>query len=67
MTPLDLVKLPELMKLTSGRSEIVVGMVDGPIAIGHGDLARSSIRGRGRNALPNARGQAAPPAFMGPS
>ena len=44
MTPLDLVKLPELMKLTSGRSEIVVGMVDGPIAISHGDLVRSRIR-----------------------
>ena len=44
MTPLDLVKLPELMKLTSGRSEIAVGMVDGPIAISHADLARSSVR-----------------------
>jgi subtilisin family serine protease len=44
MTPLDLVKLPELMKLTSGRSEIAVGMVDGPIAVSHADLARSSIR-----------------------
>ena len=44
MTPLDLVKLPELMKLTSGRSEIAMGMVDGPIAVSHADLARSSIR-----------------------
>jgi subtilisin family serine protease len=44
MTPLDLVKLPELMKVTSGRSEIAVGMVDGPIAISHADLARSSVR-----------------------
>jgi subtilisin family serine protease len=41
---LDLVKLPQLMKLTSGRSEIAVAMVDGPIAFGHADLARSSIR-----------------------
>jgi subtilisin family serine protease len=44
MTPLDLVKLPELMLLTSGRSEIAVGMVDGPIAISHADFVRSSIR-----------------------
>lgn len=44
MTPLDLVRLPELMKLTSGRSEIAVGMVDGPIAVSHSDLARSSIQ-----------------------
>jgi subtilisin family serine protease len=44
MSPLDLVKLPELMKLTSGRSEIAVAMVDGPIDVGHADLARSGIR-----------------------
>lgn len=50
MTPLDLVNLPELMKLTSGRSEIAVGMVDGPIAIGHADLARSNIREMGGEA-----------------
>jgi subtilisin family serine protease len=44
MTPLDLVRLPELMKLTSGRSEIAIGIVDGPLAVSHADLARSSIR-----------------------
>jgi subtilisin family serine protease len=44
MTPLELVRLPELMKLTSGRSEIAVAVVDGPIAVSHADLARSSIR-----------------------
>jgi subtilisin family serine protease len=44
MTPLDLVKLSELMLLTSGRSEIAVGMIDGPIAISHADFARSRIR-----------------------
>lgn len=55
MTPLDLVKLPELMKLTSGRSEIVVGMVDGPIAISHGDFVRSSIRVAGETPAECAR------------
>jgi len=44
MTALDLVKLRELMKLTSGRSEIAVAIVDGPIAVSHTDLARTSIR-----------------------
>ena len=51
MTALDLVKLRELMKLTSGRSEIAVAMVDGPIAVGHTDLARTSIRGVSRDTL----------------
>jgi subtilisin family serine protease len=44
MNALDLVKLWELMQLTSGRSEIAVAMVDGPIAVSHADLARTSIR-----------------------
>ena len=33
----DLVNLRQLMNLTSGRSEIVVGMVDGPVAADHPD------------------------------
>ncbi len=37
---LDLVNLRPLMSLTSGRSEIVVGMVDGPVAADHPDLAQ---------------------------
>ena len=44
MTPPDLVKLPQLMSLTSGRSEIVVGMVDGPVAANHPDLAQTNIQ-----------------------
>ena len=44
MTPPDLVKLPQLMSLTSGRSEIVVGMVDGPVAADHPDLAQTNIQ-----------------------
>src|SRR5580692_10382734 len=39
----DLVKLRELMSLTSGRPEIVVGMVDGPVA-DHPDLAQTNIQ-----------------------
>jgi subtilisin family serine protease len=44
MTPLDLVKLQELMKLTAGRPEIMVGLIDGPVAVGHSDLAGDNIR-----------------------
>jgi subtilisin family serine protease len=44
MSALDLVKLAELMKLTSGRSEIAVAMVDGPVAVGHADLVQSRIQ-----------------------
>jgi hypothetical protein len=39
-----MVKLTPLMQRTSGRAEIVIGLIDGPIAIKHLDLARSSIR-----------------------
>ena len=44
MTPPDLVNLPQLMRLTSGRSEIVVGMVDGPVAADHPDFAQTNIQ-----------------------
>src|SRR5574337_129513 len=39
MTALDLVKLPSLMELSAGRSDIVVGLIDGPVLVGHPDLA----------------------------
>jgi subtilisin family serine protease len=41
---LDLVNLTPLMKLTSGRPEIVIGLVDGPVVIGHPDLASENVR-----------------------
>jgi subtilisin family serine protease len=44
MTALDLVKLPQLMELTAGRSDIMVGLIDGPVAINHSDLAGDNIR-----------------------
>jgi subtilisin family serine protease len=44
VTALDLIKLPELMELTSGRPEIVVALIDGPVAIYHPDLAGDNIR-----------------------
>jgi subtilisin family serine protease len=37
--PLNLVGLPALMALTSGRSEIRIGLIDGPVATKHPDFA----------------------------
>jgi len=39
MTALGLVKLPSLMELSAGRPDVVVGLIDGPVAVGHSDLA----------------------------
>ncbi len=44
MNPLDLVKLAPLMELTKGKSEIVIGLIDGPVAINHPMLASENIR-----------------------
>jgi subtilisin family serine protease len=45
MGPLELVKLDRLMKRSSGRREIVIGLIDGPVAIDHPDLAGNHVRG----------------------
>jgi subtilisin family serine protease len=50
MEPLALVKLNRLMEHSSGRPEIVIGLIDGPVAMNHADLATGSLRevpGRG--------------------
>ncbi len=44
MNALDLVKLTPLMDVTAGRAEIVVGLIDGPVAVDHVELAGGSIR-----------------------
>jgi subtilisin family serine protease len=41
---LDLVGLPPLMARTSGRPEIAIGLIDGPVALDHPDLAVENIR-----------------------
>ena len=43
-SPLDGVSLSRLMERTAGRPEIVVGLIDGPVAADHVDLATESIR-----------------------
>lgn len=43
MDPLELVRLPGLMALTLGRADVIIGLVDGPVAVNHPDLATASI------------------------
>lgn len=41
---LDLVRLSPLMDLTAGSREVVVGLIDGPVAVDHPDFAKLSMR-----------------------
>ena len=44
MNPLDLVKLLPLMRRTSGRKELKVALIDGPVVMDHPDLTRQNIQ-----------------------
>jgi subtilisin family serine protease len=44
MTPLDLVGLTPLMNHTSGRSEVAIGLIDGPVVLSNSELASQHIR-----------------------
>jgi subtilisin family serine protease len=44
MNPLELVNLTPLMELTSGSPDIIVGLLDGSVAINHPDLASENLR-----------------------
>lgn len=44
MNPLELVKLTAVMERTSGRPEIRIGLIDGPVVLDHPDLAGENIR-----------------------
>jgi subtilisin family serine protease len=41
---MDLVRLSRLMERTQGRPEIIIGLIDGPVALGHSDLTGAHIR-----------------------
>jgi subtilisin family serine protease len=42
---LNLVHLAPLMERTSGATQIVIGLMDGPVAVNHPDLVAESVRG----------------------
>jgi subtilisin family serine protease len=44
MTPLELIHLPALMELTHGSADVTIGLIDGPVAMAHPDLAGARIR-----------------------
>jgi len=48
VSPLELVRLTPLTRLTSGRPEVMVGRIDGAAAVHHRDLAAENIRGKNR-------------------
>ncbi len=45
MNPLDLIKIVPLMERTSGRSDVKIGLIDGPAITQHPDLAGDPLRG----------------------
>jgi subtilisin family serine protease len=44
MNATELCHLTPLMELTAGRPEVLVGLVDGPVALDHPELAGASVR-----------------------
>ena len=44
MNPTEVVKLTQLMAMTPGSPDIVVGIIDGPVATDHPGLANATIR-----------------------
>jgi subtilisin family serine protease len=44
VSPLELVRLPDLMERSQGRPEIKIALIDGPVALNHPDLAGAAIR-----------------------
>jgi len=44
LDPLEFVRLPGLMALTRGRADLVIGLLDGPVALDHPDLANGTVR-----------------------
>src|SRR5262245_28731820 len=61
MAPLDLVRLTPLIDRTSGRPEVTIGLIDGPVVMNHPELASQHIReipGNGSGACTQANSAA---------
>lgn len=61
MTPLDLVRLTPLIDRSSGRPDMTIGLIDGPVAMNHPELASQHIReipGNGNGACTQANSTA---------
>jgi subtilisin family serine protease len=57
-SPLDVISLSRLMERTAGRPEVTVGLIDGPVAADHSELATESIRSLGAGPSERATGAA---------
>jgi subtilisin family serine protease len=44
MTPLDLIRLTPLIDRTSGRPEVTIGLIDGPVVMDHPELTNQHVR-----------------------
>jgi subtilisin family serine protease len=61
MTPLELVRLTPLIDRTSGRPELTIGLIDGPVVMNHPELANQHVReipGNGSGACTQANSTA---------
>src|SRR5262249_49484770 len=61
MLPLDLVNLTPLMERTSGRPDVTIGLIDGPVAMNHPEFASQHIHelpGNGSGACTQANSTA---------
>lgn len=61
MIPLDFVRLTPLMNYTSGRPEVTIGLIDGPVVMNHPGLVNQHVRevpGNGSSACTHANSAA---------
>lgn len=55
MKVLDVVNLPRLMQMTAGAPDLLVGLIDGPVALDHSDLAGARLNPLGMPAACSLR------------
>ena len=50
MRPLELVNLDRLMARSTGRSQVIIGLIDGPVSMDHPDLSGAQLPRSSRTA-----------------